>query len=270
MLVDTHCHLNFSAFDGDREEILDRARQAGITGIVNPGIDLQTSREVVKLAQDFQEVFAAVGIHPNDASTWNDLSYDSLTEIASHPKVIAIGEIGLDYYWDRSPVELQKEIFRKQLRIASELELPVIIHVRNKTVEDHLATQDMYTILKEWIDGLREAGSILFEKPGVLHSFSDDSMFADKFILLNFWIGITGPITFRNARILQNVVESIPLEKILLETDSPFLTPHPYRGKRNEPAYVRYTANKVAEIKGLSEEIVYMTTTTNAGRLFSW
>jgi TatD DNase family protein len=262
--------LNFDAFDGEREQILDRARQSGVQRVMNPAIDLKTSLEAIQLAEKYPEIYAAVGIHPNDALTWTPTSLAQLEELASHPKVMAIGEIGLDTYWDRSPIELQVSILKEQLSLAARLELPVIIHLRNRQPGDHSATQALSEILAHWWADLSRDGSRLVNLPGVLHSFSETPEIAEIFTKMNFFIGITGPVTFKNAQALQNVVGLIPFEYILVETDSPFLTPHPLRGKRNEPANVRYVVEKVAEIKRKPVEFVSSATTSNAGRLFSW
>lgn len=270
MLVDTHCHLNFDAFGGEREQILDRARQVGVQRVMNPGIDLATSFDAIQLAEKYPEVYAAVGIHPNDALTWTPASLAELEDLASHPKVVAIGEIGLDTYWDRSPMELQVSILKEQLSLAARLELPVIIHIRNKQPGDHSATQVISEILTDWWNDLVKNNSRLANFPGVLHSFSETPEIAEIFTRMNFFIGITGPITFKNAQPMQNVVGLIPLEYLLVETDSPFLTPHPLRGKRNEPANVKYVVEKIAELKREPVEFVSSATTSNAGRLFSW
>jgi len=270
VLVDTHCHLNFDSFNNDRETVLERARQAGVERILNPGVDLATSQEAVNLAATTPEVFAAVGVHPNDALTWGDDTPDKLRELAKHPKVIAIGEIGLDYYRDETPHDIQKWVFRQQLSLAGEVGLPVVIHVRNPNLQDRQATADVLHILSVWLSELAKVGSPLEDDPGVLHSFSDDEDAARQAIQMNFRIGVTGPVTFRNALVLQRVAGSIPLDRLLIETDAPFLTPHPYRGQRNEPSYVRFVAEKIGQIRSLSYEVITEATSTNAKRLFNW
>jgi TatD DNase family protein len=270
LLVDTHCHLTFHTFDGDRQEVLERAREAGVRRILNPGIDLPSSREAVALAESQPDVYAAVGVHPNDAQTWEDDTLDMLRTLGRHPKVAAIGEIGLDYYWEKTPHDLQQEVFRRQLELAAELTLPVVIHTRNQSAEDPAATIDALEILSEWQAGLVQQASPLAERPGVLHSFSGDEPAARRAIEIHFWIGITGPVTFRNAPDLQQLVANLPPERLLIETDAPFLTPQPYRGRRNEPAYVRYVAEKIGELQGQSLETIAQITTANAERLFHW
>jgi TatD DNase family protein len=263
VLTDTHCHLDFEAFDSDRETVLERARQAGLIRILDPGIDLRSSKAALEIAENNPEVYAAVGIHPHSATTFNNGTLQQLRELAGNPKVVAIGEIGLDYYRDWAPPNVQLRIFRMQLELASELGLPVIIHNRQ-------ATGDVLSILTEWHAQLLVASSPLAEKPGVLHSYSDNEENGLKAIALNFFIGITGPVTFRNARVLQEVVSALPLTHLLVETDAPFLTPHPRRGQRNEPALVRQVAEKIAELHSHQLEDVAKVTTENADRLFNW
>lgn len=208
-------------------------------------------------------MFAAVGIHPNSELTWNARIKNELKELASHPKVVAIGEIGLDYYRECSPRHLQKDIFRNQLDLAAEIGLPVVIHNRQ-------ATDDILTILHKWCKDLRLMNSPLLRRPGVLHSFSDDIVNAKNAFSINFMIGVTGPITFKNAHNLQKTISGITSDNILIETDSPFLTPHPHRGARNEPAYVRLVADKIAQLQGLSLISIARNTTNNSDRLFNW
>ena len=270
MLVDTHCHLYFDSYEADLEEVLDRARQAGVKRILTPGIDLESSRAAVDLADRIEEIYTAIGIHPNDLAAWRPETISELRKIAQHPKVVAIGEIGLDYYRTRSERSLQERALREQLALAAELKLPVVIHLRNTSLEDRQASADLLDILGGWQQELASAGSALAGNPGVLHSFSDDLAAAYRAINLGFFIGVTGPVTFKNAAMLQKVVESAPLENLLIETDAPFLTPHPYRGNRNEPAYVRFVAEKIGEIRGQPYEVVVERTGESAGRLFNW
>lgn len=262
-LVDTHCHLNFDAFDPDREQILENARAAGVNKILNPAIDLRTSQQIIELANQYQEVYAAVGVHPNSGASWTEATNQQLQALVGHGKVVAIGEIGLDYYWDKTPKEVQREVFIQQLRLAEANDLPVIIHNRE-------ATQDVLAILEDYHQQLRDHNNKLAERPGVLHSFSAGTAAADQALQMNFFVGITGPVTFKNAQELQDVVAQVPLESILIETDAPFLTPRPHRGKRNEPAYVGFVAEKIAEIKTRPLEETMQVTTENARRLFRW
>ncbi len=270
MLTDTHCHLDFDIFDNERTEVIDRARSAGVVRILNPGINVLTSENALKLAQQYPEVYAAVGVHPNEADSWDKETVNRLRILAERPKVVAIGEIGLDYYRDRTTPERQLKIFKSQLDLAAELGLPVIIHTRNSSSYDQKATSDAIKILTIWIEQLNDSNSELAACPGVLHSFSGDLISAQNAINLNLCLGITGPVTFKNSDELHRVVGSVPLKNLLIETDAPFLTPHPFRGKRNEPAYVKYVAEKIAEIQELSYDVVVETSQINSERIFRW
>jgi TatD DNase family protein len=257
-------------FRGERESAVDRSRAAGVQRILNPGIDLETSRNAIRLAERFQEVYAAVGVHPNDASSWTDDTFTELRELARHPKVVAIGEIGLDYYRDRTPRDLQRRAFSRQLELAAEVSLPVVIHSRNTSLSDRQATLDVLALLIEWQASLERTAPQLAQRPGVLHSFSDTEPAARRAIEYHFMIGITGPVTFKNATELQQLVVALPLEYLVTETDAPFLTPHPFRGQRNEPAYVRYVAAKIAELRDQPLQTIENITAANAERLFNW
>ena len=270
MLIDTHCHLNFENFDKDRSEVLIRARDAGVVQFLNPAVDLKTSREGIALAEAHDEVYAAIGVHPNEALSWNNGALEELRELIHHPKVVAIGEIGLDYYRDRAPRNLQRQVFQEQLDLAAEANLPVVIHMRNTSDEDRRAAADMLDILTAWQRQLELKASSLASHPGVFHSFSDTVVTAQQAVAIKFYIGVTGPITYRKAIELQQVVAAIPLERLLVETDAPFLTPHPHRGQRNEPAYVRFIVEKIAQICNSTFQTVAQCTTVNARRLFHW
>lgn len=270
MLVDTHCHLNFNIYDNDRDLVIENARQVGIKRILNPGINLQTSLEAVKLSEEYNDVYAAVGIHPNDALSWNANTIVALRKLSKNNKVIAIGEIGLDYYRENAPRELQISIFREQLELALELNLPVIIHTRNSSAEDFQAIDETFEIIEDTLSedsrSIKSVGYI----PGVLHSFSSRINEAQIAVGLNFMIGISGPVTFKQAEYLKEVVEEIGINKLLIETDAPFLTPAPYRGKRNQPANVKYIAEKISEIKELPYDFVVKKTWENSKRIFNW
>jgi len=262
-LADTHCHLDFASFSEDRLEVLERAWEAGLTHILNPGIDLSSSLAAVQLAETHPGLFAAVGVHPNDARTWDETTLERLAGLARHPKVVAIGEIGLDYYRDRAPAGLQQEVFLAQLNLAERVGLPVIIHSRQ-------AIQDTLRLLGEWHARLVTNGSPLKERPGVLHSFEgtlQDALIAARY---NFIVGIGGPVTFRNAAQKHDLVSGLPINQLVLETDAPFLTPHPYRGRRNEPAHVRLVAEAVAALQNQPFSTVAEVTSENAARLFAW
>ncbi len=262
-LSDTHCHLDLEAFNPDREEVITRARQAGISRILDLGVDQISSQAAIHLAEKHTEIYAAVGLHPNE-NNFSGKMPDWVEELASnHKKVVAIGEIGLDYYRDRTPHADQRIIFIEQLQLARALALPVVIHNR-------LASTDLLPILKEWRADLVKSDSPLVERPGVLHSFSADAQTASQALEMGFYIGVSGPITFRNSQELQAVIAGLPLERILLETDAPFMAPHPHRGRRNEPAFLYNTAEKIAIIRNQPLSVVIETTTANASRLFKW
>lgn len=258
-LIDTHCHLDFNSYDGLRDEIVREAAGAGVTRILNPGTDLDRSRAAVELAARYPGVYAAVAIHPNSTAAWSDGWIEALRALAAQPKVVAIGEIGLDYYWDESPKATQWRAFEAQLALASELELPVIIHNRD-------ASDDVLDILARWVPTLPPA---LRDRPGVLHSFSAPQSAAERGLSLGFCLGFTGPVTFKNADDLRHIAARVPDDRILVETDGPFLTPHPYRGRRpNRPAYVRFIAERLAALRVVSDEAFAAQTTANAERLF--
>jgi TatD DNase family protein len=271
VLTDTHCHLDFKKFDTDRQEVLARAWEAGVTRILIPGIDLVSCVRVVRLAESHPRLFAAIGVHPSDSLTWDGQTISALRELSISQKVVAIGEIGLDYYWDAAPREHQKKILDEQLSLAEELQLPVVIHMREK--EDKAGgecSDDLFLILERWTRTLKSNNNPIAERPGVLHSFSSTLEVAQKAIELGFFIGVTGPVTFKNAIQKRSLIAQLPLEKLLIETDAPYLSPIPKRGKRNEPAYVAFIADKIAEIHSSTREQVANITTSNADRLFGW
>ena len=280
MLTDTHCHLDLEKFDADRTEVLRRAEQAGLTHILVPGLNVTSSRSVVKLAESHPMLYAAVGVHPSEAGTWNELTRNELSSllISSDPsetsetsKIVAIGEIGLDYYWDDAPHDHQKMVLKEQLDLAAELSLPVILHMREaKDAPTGCCAKEMLELLETWVMKLRSMNNPLGERPGVLHSFSGTLETARMAMELGFYIGVTGPVTFENARTRQEIVAALPLDRLLIETDAPFQAPHPHRGKRNEPAYVRLIADKIALLHSCSAVEVAEITDGNARRLFAW
>jgi len=259
-LADTHCHLNLSAFEDDRQDVLQRARTSGVRAILVLGIDLETSREAIRLAEREAGLFAAVGIHPHDSGTWSETNVQSLQRLVDEHHVVAVGEIGLDYYRDYASREAQCTAFTRQLEFAAAVERPVAIHQR-------ASMEDVMNILSDWVETLPPS---LRQRPGVLHAFSGDQHEAERAVELGFYLGIGGPITFRKADRLKQVVEHIPLEHLVLETDSPYLAPQPVRGKRNEPAHLSYIAEAVATIKGTTLDTVMLQTTRNADHLFQW
>ncbi len=262
-LVDTHCHLNLDDFDHDRLQVVERARANGVQRILIPGIDVETSRSAIKYAHQIPEAYAAIGVHPNSALGWTKEALVELKQLAGEGKVVAIGEIGLDYYRNFAPRQTQQAIFLQQLELAAALKLPVVVHNRD-------ASDDIRVILTDWMDKLSASGSQLTVRPGVLHSFSAGVEMAHSMANQHFSIGITGPVTYRNAHELQSVVTSVPLECLLIETDAPYLPPQPYRGKRNEPANVRIVAEKIAELCNQPIELVASITSASADRLFDW
>ena len=269
-LTDTHCHLNFKTYQEDLPEVIARAKEVGVNRILVPAIEINSCPDVLRIAEENEIVFAAVGVHPNSALTWQKDSAEKLKKLVSRPKVLAIGEIGLDYYRDRAPKDLQREILQEQLEIAGASGLPVILHVRNKSEDDRSCIEDLLIILENWL-----AGNSLVKKdgkyiPGVIHSFSGNVQESKHTVELGFYIGITGAVTFNKAEIMRAVVAEIPEDKLLIETDGPFITPHPYRGKRNEPAHVRYIVDKISAVIGLTPDKVAAQTSANAAGLFGW
>ena len=273
MLTDTHCHLDFEKFNEDREAVLQRAREAGVGRILVPALDLESSQSVVRLAEQEPDVYAAVGFHPTDLGMFSEEALEQLKNLADHSKVAAIGEIGLDYYWVKESAKRidQHEALEKQLSLAGSLNKPVVIHMREE--EDAWfgqASVDLIKILSNWCTTLKAMDHPLAERPGVLHSFNGNLETAERAIDLNFFIGVTGPVTYKNAEEKRTIIGALPLDKLLIETDAPFLTPVPQRGRRNEPAFVAYIADKIAEIHMTTREQVAGITAVNAERLFGW
>ncbi len=252
-LVDSHCHLDLADFDNDREAVVAAAENAGLIAIINPGTNLETSQAAVALAEQYPMVFATVGIHPHHASTYTDMTTDALRKLAAHPRVVGIGEIGLDYYRNYSPRDAQLRAFAAQLELAATLGLPVIIHNRE-------ASSDTFAALRASTasDGHR----------GVFHSYSAGAELLEQALDLGFSVGISGPVTFLKSTALQRVAQAVPMERLLIETDAPYLTPAPFRGQRNQPAYVRYVAEKIADLRGLSLQQVSQQTNQNTVDLF--
>ncbi|MDP4172721.1 MAG: YchF/TatD family DNA exonuclease [Bacteroidota bacterium] len=252
MFVDTHAHLFYPNFNGDIDEVLSRSKEAGVDYILVPGTDLASSARAVELAEKYDFIYAAVGIHPQDTKEWNDSLLDNIEELAKHPKVVAIGEIGLDYYYDFSPKEKQIDALDSQIILALKLNLPIIIHNRE-------ADEDIMRILRTY------KGTCL---KGQMHCFSGSLADAKELVELGHMISFTGNITFQKSDNLRNILKNIQTEDLLLETDSPYMTPIPYRGKRNEPSYIRLVAEKISEIQNLPIETVANSTSYNAFKLF--
>ncbi len=253
MLFDSHAHLDDERFDQDRDAMMQRALDQGVDYIMNPGADLPSSYRAVALAQKYPHVYAAVGIHPHDAKSADQEAWSAILSLAKDPKVKAIGEIGLDYYYDFSPRETQKQVFRHQIRMAKDLGMPIIVHDRD-------AHQDIFDILCE-----EEA----FSTGVLMHCFSGSAELAKQYIAKGAYLSLAGPLTFKNARKSHEVVEFVPLDRLMIETDSPYLTPMPFRGKRNESAYVHYVCAEMARLKGLSYEAVAAQTKANALKFFN-
>lgn len=253
MLIDTHVHLNDEQYEQDIDQVIQRALDAGVERMVVVGFDRPTINRAMELAEKHSFIYAVVGWHPVDAIDCTEEDLNWIEELAAHPKVVGIGETGLDYHWDKSPKEVQQELFRKQIRLAQRVDLPIIIHNRD-------ATADVVQILQE-----EEAGIT----GGIMHCFSGSVETAKQCMEMNFMISLGGPVTFKNAKMPKQVATEIPLEYLLVETDAPYLAPHPHRGKRNEPAFVALVAEQIAELKGISLEEVEKTTTQNAMKLFS-
>ena len=249
-LIDTHAHLDASEFRDDRAAVIARAFASSI-GVITVGVDRRSSETACHLARRHHMIWAAVGVHPHDAKTLDQALLSALEKIAQEDRIVAIGEIGLDYYRDLSPRDVQRHAFGEQIALARNSDLPIIVHNRD-------STDDLLAILSEFSSPHR----------GVIHSFLGSTSLAEAFLSLGFHLGIGGPITFAKNEALAEAVHRMPLERILLETDCPYLTPVPHRGKRNEPAYVHYVAQTVAEIKGISLRQVEQTTSDNARRLF--
>ena len=251
-LVDTHCHLDVPQFDEDRDAMLARARAAGVGTMIVPGIAIPDMPRVLAMADGHADIFVGVGVHPHEAGTWTDETLGQLRTWAAHPKVVAIGEIGLDYYYDHAPRDVQQQVFTDQVRLAGSLGKPVIVHNRD-------SHGDVLRLLQ---------GHLSHEAGGVMHCFSGSLELAKQCIAIGMYISFAGPLTFKNATSLQEVAAGLPLDRLLVETDSPFLAPVPHRGKRNEPMHVGHVAAKLAALHGVAEEEVVRVTTENARKLF--
>lgn len=252
MLIDTHVHLNAEQYKEDVEEVIERAREAGVEKMVVVGFDTETIERAMELVERYDFLYAVIGWHPVDAVDCTEEDLNWIESLTKHPKVVGIGETGLDYHWDKSPKDVQIELFRKQIRLAKKLDLPIIIHNRD-------ATADVVRILEE-----EEAHTV----GGIMHCFSGSVEVARQCIDMNFMISLGGPVTFKNAKMPKKVATEIELEHLLVETDAPYLTPHPHRGKRNEPFYVTLVAEEIAKLKEMTYEEVAEQTTANALKLF--
>lgn len=252
MWIDSHCHLDMAAFDPDRPQVIERAFSQGIDRIITIGTDLDSSRKALALAITYQNIWATVGVHPHDAASFDPMILPPLTDLAKVPKVVAIGEIGLDFYRNLSPQKAQKETFRQLIRLARQAGLPIIIH-------DREAHQEVLTILRE--EKAEEVG-------GVFHCFSGDWEMARQCLDLNFYLSVTGAVTYKKGSVLEDVVRRAPIESLLLETDAPYLAPHPLRGKRNEPSYLVHTAEYVARLRDITLPELSQAVRNNTKRAF--
>jgi len=251
--IDSHAHLDDDRFEGDRDEIINSLYDNDIEAVLNPGADLKSSKDAVLIAEKYPFIYVAVGCHPHDSKYMSDESMNIFKEMAKNNKVIAIGEIGLDYYYDNSDRVTQRKWFREQIRLAKELDLPYIVHDRD-------AHEDILNIMKEeYYDGVR----------GIMHCYSGSVELSREFLKLGFYISLGGPVTYKNARVPKLVAKEVPFDRLLIETDSPYLTPAPFRGKRNEPKYVKYVAEEIAGIRNLSVDDLSEKTRENFKRLFN-
>ncbi|MEW9675315.1 TatD family hydrolase [Lentibacillus sp. L22] len=252
MLFDTHMHVNVEQFAEDRDEVIERAFNSGVKYMVVVGFDRETIPLAIELAEQYETIYAAVGWHPVDAIDMTERELAWIEELSAHPKVVAIGETGLDYHWDKSPKDVQKDVFRKQIRLAKKVNMPIIIHNRE-------ATEDILAILEE--EDARQVG-------GIMHCYNVSADYLQTCLDMNFYISFGGTVTFKNAPLPKEAAIQVPSDRLLIETDAPFLAPHPNRGKRNEPAYVKLVAEQIAELRGKTFEEISKITTENAFSLF--
>lgn len=252
MLIDSHAHLDDEVFDEDREELINSFKEAGIDAVIVPAANMESSRKIADIIKGYDFLYGAVGVHPHDTKDMKEEDLEEIERLSKEERIVAIGEIGLDYYYENTEREIQKKWFREQIKLAKKLNLPIIVHERE-------AAQDVYDIISdENDDSLR----------GVIHCYSGSIEMAREYMKLGFYISFAGPVTFKNAVKPKEVSKEIPLDRILVETDSPYLTPVPYRGKRNNPTYVRYVAEQIADLKGISLEELAEAAKANTIELF--
>lgn len=250
-LIDTHSHIDMPDFESDLDSIINNAINADVKKIVIPSVDVNSFEKVINLSNKYDEIYCALGIHPSEAQKAKDEDFEKIMELSEYKKVVAIGECGLDYYWDKTFIEEQKKVFLKQIEIANSLKKALIVH-------DREAHKDCFDILNQNVKDI----------PVVMHCFSGSLEFANECIKKGFYIALGGVVTFKNAKKAHEIAKNIPLEYLLLETDAPYLTPEPYRGKRNEPAYIKLIATRIAELRGCSLEDIAQATTQNARKVF--
>lgn len=252
MIFDTHCHYDDEAFDNDRQELLVSLREKGVGRLVNVGASMETSRMALQLAESYEFIYAALGVHPSETAGLTEADMDWIRSHAAHEKVVAVGEFGLDYHWEEPEPEVQRKWFVRQIELAKEVKLPIIIHSRDAAAE----TRDI--IIKEKA----------YDCGGVIHCYSYSAEMAKEYVDMGFYIGIGGVVTFKNAKKCKRTVEEIPLENIVLETDCPYMAPEPHRGTRNDSSQLIYVADKIAELKGVSTEEVIRVTAENAVKMY--
>ena len=255
-IIDTHAHLDMKEFDADREAVIARAIEAGVNTILTVGTDVKSSEKAIALAEKHPQIYAAVGIHPHESTTVQKADIAQITELAKHPKVVALGEMGLDFYRNYAPREQQFQALKWQLELASELYLPIIIHARQ-------AVKEIIEILSDWVKKSHA------EPPGVIHCFSENAPTARKYLEMGFFLAFGGYVSYPNSRVPE-VIKTVPQDRLLVETDCPYLPPQKYRGKRNEPFYIKLTVETLSSILGMSAEAVARQTTENAKRLFKF
>lgn len=253
-MIDSHAHLDDEAFDDDRDQVINALYENGIDFIVNIACDLKSSKTSQELAKTYENIYATVGVHPHDAITYTDEVEETLKILAQEKKVVAVGEIGLDYYYDNSPRQIQKEVFKRQLKLANELRKNVVVHSRD-------ASQDTFDILKEAHD--------IYEFKAVIHCYSQSLEMLKEYLRLGDYISLGGAVTFKNSKIRKEVAKIVPLDRLLLETDCPYMTPVPYRGKRNEPKYVNIVAEYIADLRGISKSDLVKVTDENTKRFYN-
>ena len=251
MLIDTHTHIDMENFKDRFDEVIQTAKEYGVEKVVIPGVEHAGFARIVELCENYANVYAAVGVHPEELNSYSEEAEEQIKQYLKHPKIVALGEVGLDYYWDKSQTEKQKEIFEKQILIAKEVGKPVLVH-------DREAHQDSFEILKR-----TKAADVGV----VMHCFSGSPEFAMECVKEGFYIALGGVVTFKNAKKVKEVAKVVPLDKLLLETDAPYMTPVPFRGKENQPAYVKFVAQEIADIRGISFEEVAEATGANAQKL---
>lgn len=252
-MIDSHAHLDDSRYDRDRHEIIKNLKQEGVDLVVNIGADLESSKNSYYLAKTYEPIYATVGVHPHNAKTYTPAVEAELTALALKPKVVAIGEIGLDFYYDHSPRDVQREVFRKQLELAHEVNLPVVIHSRD-------ASQETFDILKEYHKK--------FKFQAIIHCFSQSVEMMREYVKLGDYIALGGAVTFKNAKTPKQVAMEVPLDHLILETDCPYMTPVPFRGKRNEPKYIQKVANYIAQLREMDVKDLIRHTDENTKRFY--